>query len=306
MLPFLRKKPVISVGIEIHADEIKLLKLRHAAASYTIENYAVEPLPEDAIVDDKIKRVDRVQAALQKLVQKTRASGCPAAIALPANNVITKRIKLPICLSLLECEMEISANLSRYFPGMTAELYFDFFMLPSAGGDYHDLMLVAARAEDVQAYVSLVTTAGLLVKIVDVDSQAAWRGAQLSLTPEFRVATAVIALCEVGRSMTRLMVVQQQQIMHLQQWQNADFPDGEAQIKRVLQRFLAIHRQLQIDCLLLAGASWSRQEGIDIPIRVENPFQNMRYQDSVSFAGLQQVAGRFQVCCGLATRSFSR
>ena len=58
MFAFLRKKPASFIGLEINTDEIKLLQLCHAAKGYTIEKYAVKPLQDQAIVDDKMKRFD--------------------------------------------------------------------------------------------------------------------------------------------------------------------------------------------------------------------------------------------------------
>jgi type IV pilus assembly protein PilM len=310
LLPFLRKKPVGCVGLEINTDEIKLLQLRQIEQRYTIENYAIVPLQDEAIVDDKIKRFDWVQSALHAIVKETNTAGYPTAIALPANSVICKQIKLAACLSEWECEVEIRANLSRYLPGMAAELCFDFFILPKASADYHDVLLVASRREQVQMYTTLVSAAALDVKIVDVDSHAWLRGAYLSLDPLFSQMTSVLGVCDIGRSMTRLMIFQQQQILFMQQWQTVDFPEWELQIQRVLQRFGAMHRQSPLALLLLSGEGEhsvaSLQDRLDIPVQTANPFQNMQQGHRISVSDLQQIASRFQVCCGLVTRSFSQ
>jgi Tfp pilus assembly PilM family ATPase len=304
LFAFLRKKPASLIGLEINTDEIKLLQLCHTAQGYTIENMAVRPLQEHVIVDDKIKRFDVVQTALRTIVQETNIVGCPAAIALPIHSVIIKQIRLAACLSEWECEVEIKASLPRYFPGVTEELCFDFSILPKTSADYHDILLVASRAEQVQMYTALVSHAGLDVKIVDVDAHALLRGAHLSLDP---LLASVIGLCDVGRSVTRLLVFQRQQIIFMQQWPTADFSEWDLQIQRVVQRFLAMHREVQMQVLLLSGemvhAIESLQALLEMPVQIANPFKNMQLGRYLSASDLSQHASRFQVCCGLATRS---
>jgi Tfp pilus assembly PilM family ATPase len=308
VFPFLRKKQASCVGLEINADEIRLLHLSHAAGGYTILNHAILPLPPLAIVEGKVKRFDLVQAALQTLVANTGTAGLPAAIALPANSVITKRIPLAACLSEWECEMEIQTNLPRYLPGMTEELYLDFCRLPTANASLHDILLIAARAEEVQTYITLLSDARLHVKIVDVDSYALLRGAALSLDAVSRQSTAVFALWDVGRSMTRFMIFQQADILFMQHWETADAGESLAEVKRLLLRFASMYRQLQIHALIVSAdmmdALSGLQEGIGVPLQAANPFRDMR--QSVHLLDLQKVAACFQVCCGLAARRFPR
>jgi type IV pilus assembly protein PilM len=308
VLAFLRTKPAGCVGLDIHSDEIRLLHLSHAATGYTVLNHAILPLPELAIVEGKVKRFDLVQSALRTLVANTGTAGLPAAIALPANSVMIKRIPLAAGLSEWECEMEIQTNLPRYLPGMTEELYLDFCRLPAADAAEHDVLLVAARAEEVQMYIALLSDVRLHVKIVDVDSHALLRGAALSLDTVLRQSTAVFALWDVGRSVTRFMIFQQAHILFVQQWETVDAGESLAEVKRLVQRFTSMHRQLPIHLLILSADMMDvvagLQEDIGVRLQVANPFRDMR--QSAAFADLKKLASSFQVCCGLAARRFPR
>jgi type IV pilus assembly protein PilM len=308
VFPFLRTKPASCVGLEINADEIRLLHLSHATEGYTILSHAISPLPSQAIVAGRVKRFDLVQSALRTLVANTGTAGLPAAIALPANSVITKRIPLDACLSDWECEVEIQMNLSRYLPGMTEALYLDFARQPAEGAALHDILLVAARAEEVQMYITLLKAARLHVKIVDVDSHALLRGAALSLDEVLRQSTAVMALWDAGRSVTRFMIFQQSQILFMQQWETVDVSESLAEIKRLLQRFTSMHRQLQIHSLILPAEMMESVTGLEqeigVPLVMSNPFRYMRHP--ADLVNSQKMAGCFQVCCGLAARRFPR
>jgi Tfp pilus assembly PilM family ATPase len=74
-----------------------------------------------------------------------------------------------------------------------------------------------------------------------------------------------------------------------------------------VQRFLAMHREVQMQVLLLSGemvhAIESLQALLEMPVQIANPFKNMQLGRYLSASDLSQHASRFQVCCGLATRS---
>jgi type IV pilus assembly protein PilM len=306
VLPFLRIKPAGCVGLEINTNEIRLLHLSKLTSAYTILNHAILPLSEQVIVEGKVKRFDLLQSALRTLVANTGTAGLPAAIALPANSVITKRIGLAASLSEWECEMEIQTNVSRYLPGMSEELYLDFCRLPTTNVSEHEFLLVAARAEEVQMYITLLSDACLHIKIVDVDSHALLRGASLSLDAVLRHTCEVFALWDVDRSITRFIIFQQAQILLVQQWETVSARESLAEVQRLLQRFNSMHTQLQIHSLILSADIMDSlsglQEDMGVRLQVANPFRDMRQR--AGLADIHKLASCFQVCCGLAVRIF--
>ncbi len=87
------------------------------------------------------------------LSQKTATTA-----VLPASSLVTRRLRLAACLSELDCEADISAQLSRYFPGIAAPLWFDFVILPTADPAFLDLWVVAARVDEVKEAAALTAT----------------------------------------------------------------------------------------------------------------------------------------------------
>jgi type IV pilus assembly protein PilM len=307
MLSWLRAVTPAWVGLDINPDEIRLLQLKDTRSGWAVTSYAVEPLPVGAISDGKIRQPQIVRTALQNLVRATNTTGSPTAIALPANTVISQQIKLAACLSERQCEKQISHNLERYLPGVNEELCFDFMTTATSDNDYREIRLVASRLEQLRTYAEMVNNAGLQVKVVDVDAYAMMRAAKFSLGETN--PNAIVAIVDVGKHVTQLMVFQQQHIIFSQQWQTMDLTQLPKALQRALHLCLANQSQLRIEHVLLSGKISALplalqnvfQQELALTPTLANPFQAMSLA-AVNEDDLQQLATRFQICCGLATR----
>jgi type IV pilus assembly protein PilM len=303
VLPFIHFKPPSLVGLDVHADEIRLLQFRQTQTTFLIENCAIHPLSPGAIIDDKIKQIEVVQAAISELVQETKTYGCNVAIALPAASVISKRIKLPVGLPPKEQETEIHANLKQYLPGINEALCLDFVELDVADAERREMLLVAARLEQLQTYFNVVQSAGLVPKIVDIDSYA------LARAVIFAVPKAVqypVAILDGGKYQVQLTVFQHKQVYFNQSWQVRDKNFFCTQLRRALQLCSTMHNQLAVNDLVLAG-NLSRHD-VEIGqhflprIHEVNPFQNMIFPLPAIKERVHNALPRLLVCCGLAMR----
>jgi len=63
-----RKKPAI-LGLDISSTSVKLLELAQDGDKFRVQSLAVEPLPDNAVVDKNIQDVDAVGATIQKAVK---------------------------------------------------------------------------------------------------------------------------------------------------------------------------------------------------------------------------------------------
>ncbi len=242
LLAFIRPKTTF-IGLDIQPDEIRMLQLRHGKQRIIIENFIINELPVDTIIDGKIKQPESLCAAIIEIVQKCKIKGYPTAIALPAQCVISKRIQLPTFLNELEREVEIKTNLAHYFPGIADELCFDFLTMHNA----QDVLLIASRAEQLNSYVNVINRAGLAVKIVDVDFYALARAAKVCV-PEAS-AHEIIAILEVGLHKAQFVAIKNQEVIFQQQL-NLSIADD---LQRVLALFYSMYGKASIYKMLLSG-----------------------------------------------------
>jgi len=92
---FTKKKPSL-LGIDISSSSVKVLELSKAGEHYRVERYAVEPLPQNAVVEHAITEVEQVGSSVERAVKRSGSKCKHAAVAVPSAHVITKIIKMPV------------------------------------------------------------------------------------------------------------------------------------------------------------------------------------------------------------------
>jgi type IV pilus assembly protein PilM len=302
LLPWLYKKSHTCIGLDISPDAVKLLQLRKEKTDFILEQCALAPLPAGAIEDGKIKHLGSIRQAVNTVVQQTHTYGLSVALALPAHSVFMQRIQLPASLHLRECEAEISSKLKYYLSGLTDELCFDFMIL-TTDDYYHDILIVASRLEQLNAYLSTINQAGLHSKIVDVDSYALMRAAYFMLAAEPLLDKQTIACLEVNINISQLFIFQQQHLIFNHLWQTEQGLSQEQQVDAALQLCLSTHCHLQIHHLIISGMCIPFTALHTFKIHYADPFKKIHFPDTEEMRKMQQCAMRFQLCFGLALRS---
>ncbi len=213
MLAFLSGKgpQQIKLGIDISSTAVKLLELSHSKGRYRIENYGVEALPPNAVVEKNITDVEGVGDAIRRVVERTRTSVKSAAVAVSGSAVITKSIEMESGLSDEEMESQIRVEADQYIPYPLDEVSIDFEVQGPAesGIDRVEVLLAACRTETVDLRVDALDIGGLVAKVVDVEAYAMERSYQLladSLNKSGDDQT--VAIVDIGASMTTLSVLQ--------------------------------------------------------------------------------------------------
>jgi type IV pilus assembly protein PilM len=93
-LDFLWAKSPPLIGVDISASSVKMVELSALPkkGGYTIERYAIELLPKDAITDGNINNLEAVSECMQRAWKRMGTRIRNVSLALPAAAVITKKI----------------------------------------------------------------------------------------------------------------------------------------------------------------------------------------------------------------------
>jgi type IV pilus assembly protein PilM len=205
-----KKKQKRFLGIDISSTSVKLMELSQVSTGYRVEAYAVEPLPENAVVEKNINNVEGVGEAISKLVSKSRSRLKQAAVAVSGSSVITKSIQMTAGLSDEEMENQIQVEADQYIPYPLDEVAIDFDVTgPSAKGDaLVDVLLAACRRENVELREDALELGGLESRAVDVEAFSLERAFQL-LIPELEPSEdgLTVAIVDIGHTMTTLSVL---------------------------------------------------------------------------------------------------
>jgi type IV pilus assembly protein PilM len=293
-------KPHNLVGLDINAEEIRLLQLRSVHSGFIVESFAISPIPPRAVQEGKILDLAAVIQVLKRLVEKTTTTGQVAAMALPVSRVISKRIKLAADLAPTEYEAMITTNFPQYFPGFQEELCFDY--VTTNDSTKTDVLLVAARVEQLHHYTQVAEQAGLRIKIVDVDTYALARAASA-----FSPQTDCIAWLDITPEVAQLIILQEQKIIFSQYWHTAGKSTIlAAEINRAIQSYAALQPAMLIKNCMVSGMVDKMPEIFSvssaIPFIKANPLSALTVNASVNARELQQVSTKLMICCGLAMR----
>ncbi len=208
MALFKRSMPPL-VGLDVSSTAVKLLQLSGGSGRYRVEHYAVEPLPQNAVVEKNIAEVEAVGDAIGRAVKRsgTRAKHC--AIAVAGSAVITKLINMPAEMSESDLESQIEVEANQYIPYPLDEVNIDFEVLGPTPGNTEavQVLLAASRTENVDIRVAAAELGGLTPKVVDVEAFAIENAFelvadQIGIDPHARVA-----IVDVGATMTTLIVL---------------------------------------------------------------------------------------------------
>lgn len=173
-LDFLKPKAPPLIGVDISSSAVKMVELAQTGRTYSLERYAIEPLPKDAVSEGGIANPDAVSEAVRKAWRQMGTRVKNVAIALPAAAVITKKILVPGELSERDLESQVETEANQYIPFALDEVNLDFQVLgPAANApEENEVMLAAARKDKVDERVAAIEAAGLKAVVLDVESFA--------------------------------------------------------------------------------------------------------------------------------------
>lgn len=212
VLELFRSKPQTLLGIDISSSSVKLLELSKTKGRYRVEAYAVEPLPQGAVVEKNIMALDGVGAALTRVLAKSGTRARNAAVAVAGSAVITKFIEMDASLTEDELEEQLRFEADQYIPYPLEEVALDFEVQgPSPRNPNRvEVLLAACRNENVEARETALALAGLTAKVIDVEAYALERACTL-LGPQLGVElnSITLAVVDIGATMTTLSVLHQ-------------------------------------------------------------------------------------------------
>jgi len=162
------------IGIDISSSAVKCLELSKSGSHYRVERCAVEPLPQNAVVENAITDVEQVGRAVDRAVKRSGSKNRHVAVAVSASHVITKIISMPSGLKENELEQQIESEADHYIPYPLDEVNLDFEVIgPSEkNANEDDVVIAACRKEIVDDYVAVIEAPGLIPLVIDVDAFA--------------------------------------------------------------------------------------------------------------------------------------
>ena len=207
---FTKKLPIM-VGLDIGSHSVKAVLFSLQDGYYKVEAFAVEPMAKGAMTDREIQELEAVGAILAKIRKKIPRAIKFAAAAISGSMVITKTIIMDVSLTDTELESQIEVEADTLIPYPLNEVSLDFEKLNVNESDSSkvNLLLTAARMESDEARVAALANGGFTAKVIDVESYALSRAADLCLSQlPADAANKVVAVVDIGATTTLLSIVE--------------------------------------------------------------------------------------------------
>jgi type IV pilus assembly protein PilM len=227
------------VGIDIGSHSIKVAEVEDSKnQGMVLNNFGMIALPSEAIMDGSIREMEVVAAALKNLLQNLGIKNKNSATSISGYSVIVKKISIPKKAEE-ELEKSIQSEAEQYIPFDIKDVNLDFQILTSAieeeaeeeekvqKQELMDVLLVAAKKDIVEEYISLFQLSELNPVVLDIDAFALQNAFEISNTEQ----SGCHALVHIGAQQLTINVVRDGVSVFTR-----DSSYGGVQITREIQR----------------------------------------------------------------------
>jgi type IV pilus assembly protein PilM len=200
---WVKKKNVI--GIDIGSSSIKLVELIEGKNGFKLQNLAISSLPPEAIVDGAFMDSVTIIDTIRDLITTSKVKTKDVVTSVSGHSVIVKKISLPF-MTEAELEESIRWEAERYIPFDINDVNIDFQTFGSnpENPEVMEVVLVAAKKDIINDYVSMIMEAGLNPVIIDIDAFAL----ENMLAINYEIGKEeVVAIVNVGASITNINIL---------------------------------------------------------------------------------------------------
>lgn len=200
---FGKNKPVI--GLDIGSSSVKAMELSRVGNTYEITAFAKARLAPDLVVDGAITDVSAVANVIKGLLSSGKLKAKQVATGVSGHSVIVKRVVLPVDTPD-QVPSAIERDADQYIPFDISDVNLDYHVIGVAGGPEGGLevLLVAAKKEQIQNTIGVVAMAGRAASVVDIDAFALQNAFEINYSPS---SNETLALLNIGASLTNINIV---------------------------------------------------------------------------------------------------
>jgi len=193
------------IGLDIGSRTIKAAEVIHLKGSLSLKKFGMIQIAPGAIEEGAIRDHETVVGAIQQLFSENHFKVKNVATSIGGYSVIVKKINVQ---NMPEEQLQdtIAFEAEQYIPFDINDVNLDFQILGEneTNPNQMSVLLVAARKDMIDEYVSLIDLAGLNPCVVDVDAFALQNCYEANYPSE---DGSNVALIDIGASKTSLNIL---------------------------------------------------------------------------------------------------
>ncbi len=158
------------IGVDIGSSSIKVCQLKESRKGYGLVRLGYTPLPPQSIVDGHVMNAQAVVEGLGRVFAEAKIKQREIALSISGQAVIIRKISVPM-MTAAELDEQIQWEAEQHIPFDIKDVHVDYEVLrrrPEAG--QMDLLLVAAKRDEINDYTQIAKTAKLKPLVVDIDA----------------------------------------------------------------------------------------------------------------------------------------
>jgi len=192
------------VGVDIGASGVKVCQVRESRKGIGLLRLGFVPLGPHAIVDGQVMDQTAVIDAIGRAFSDAKIRQKECAVSVSGQSVIIRKITIPM-MSDAQLEEQIQWEAEQHIPFDIKDVQVDYQVLRKRPETSQmDLLLVAAKRDQIEDYAQLARNAKLKPVVCDIDAFTVQNLFEYSrgLPPD-----QTIALINVGASLSSLNIV---------------------------------------------------------------------------------------------------
>jgi len=192
------------VGLDIGSSSVKVVELRKKGEGYELVNLGMEGLGPDTVVDGAIMDSFTVSTAIETIFSQNKIKTRNVATSVSGHSVIVKRISVH-APSEHEVAAAIPYEAQQYIPFDMADVNLSYQVLgPAIAGPGFDVMLVAVKRDKILNHTNVLSQAGKIPTVVDIDAFALQNAFEVNYEPP---PDRMIALLNIGASIMNINIL---------------------------------------------------------------------------------------------------
>lgn len=192
------------VGVDIGSSSIKVSQVKETRKGLVLQKLGYAPLPPQTIVDGQVMDAATVVETLKRVFAEAKIRNRNVALSVSGQSVIIRKISVPM-MTAAELAEQISWEAEQHIPFDIKDVQVDYQVLrkrPEAS--QMDLLLVAAKKDQIKDYAQLARDAKLKPVVVDIDAFTLQNSFSRVRPP---VPGETVALINVGATLSSLNIV---------------------------------------------------------------------------------------------------
>ena len=192
------------VGVDIGTASIKVCQVKETRKGLGLVRLGYAPLGPQVIVDGQVMDSAAVVETLQKVFHDAKIRQKECALSVSGQSVIIRKITVPM-MTEAELEEQIQWEAGQHIPFDIKDVHVDYQVLRRrAEASQMDLLLVAAKRDQIEEYAQLARNAKLKPMVCDIDAFTVQNLFEYSRTlPQDQT----IALINIGASLSSLNII---------------------------------------------------------------------------------------------------